>query len=63
QRDRIDKVANRLKVMGRLEPWRRQNAQKGHFRIKHGGDNVDVYIQTQPKATDKEVLLVRVEKW
>lgn len=63
QRDRIDKVANRLKVMGRLEPWRRQNAQKVHFRIKHGGDNVDVYIQTQPKATDKEVLLVRVEKW
>ncbi|MCC6546440.1 hypothetical protein IT570_04655 [Candidatus Sumerlaeota bacterium] len=61
--DRIDKIANRLKVMGRLEPWRRQNSQKGHFRIKHGADNVDVYLQTQPKASDKEVLSVRVEKW
>lgn len=59
--ERIDKVINRLKVMARLEPWRRQNAQKGHFRIIHKGMNHNAYIRTDPRTAEKEVIVIHLE--
>lgn len=57
----IDKVINRLKVMSRLEPWRRQKAQKGIFKFAHKGINGTAYVQAEPMENEKEVLIVRLE--
>ena len=60
--DMVEKIVNRLKVMGRIEPWRRQATQKGVFRIRHRGKEASAFVQSDPGSESPDLLVIQIER-
>ncbi len=51
-----EKVANRLKVMARIEAWKKGKGLKGTFKVKHGSQVNDIYIGVDPLEDQSEMI-------
>ncbi len=43
----LEKIVNRIKVMGRIETWRREQLQKGSFNLVHQGRRHRAYVHSE----------------
>jgi len=60
--DSIEKVVNRIKVMARIEVWRRLPVQKGFLRLIHAGTSWECFLKSETEAERKEVVTVYLER-
>jgi hypothetical protein len=60
--DTAQKYVNRLKVMARLEPWRRQQAQKGKCLLTCSGRNLQMLVDQEPGPEGHELITLYLLK-
>lgn len=58
--DMVDKVLNRLKVMARIDPWRRHSPQKGSFKMVRGQRSANGCVRTGPLPDEQETIAVYI---
>lgn len=54
----LEKMINRIRVMARLEPWRRNQEQAGQCLVTAGGNTTRLLVESQPLGVGQEVLTV-----
>lgn len=56
-----EKIINRIKVMARIETWRRDAQQLGSVRVLHQGLTYRAYVNAETDAVGTEALIVHLE--
>lgn len=54
----LEKMINRIRVMARLEPWKRNQDQAGQCLVTAGGNTTRLLVESLPLGVGKEVLTV-----